>query len=243
MRLDCTLLPHFILARACIVLILAGHVPAAALATSHMNDPASAFALAHKINEFQILETKQIAMIRGGVETTIIAGIYCQEGDTLAGLAVLRQDTIPPTWRKALSLGPGDRIQQLEIVDLKGQPGTIHLENLQRQDSNASRKHGDWNCPAVFLIVNEKIARRENLIIVDLTSSPNVLLRADVRSEGINGVILETLDISLLKGLGKYLDILLVQHVLPAEAATPQRPGPPRRIRFLMIDGVYKMKK
>jgi hypothetical protein len=201
-----------------------------------------AFALAYNVDRMVVKGVNQIPLTPIGAVSSVLIGLYPDAGKYWAGLVSIcyRQDK--HYLGDALRLMPAEFIQLLDIVDLKGMPRTVDLNrNLLAENISETIVSIQKNPALLLRVTKNSTLKEEILILTTISPSPRMLWRETIRSIRQDGGGYDTLRMQLVQGAGEYLEIALTQTTLPGKGEKPYRPGPPRRLRFVMTDGSYQL--
>jgi len=205
-------------------------------------NPVDAFALAYTVDRMKVKGVYQIPLTQTGAVSSILIGLYPDAGKYWAGLVPICYQENKYYFGDALRLLPAESIQLLDIVDLKGIPRTIDLNRNLLAENISETIVSIQKSPALLLrVTKNSTLKQEILILTTIGPSPRMLWRETIRSIRQDGGGYDTLRMQLIQGAGEYLEITLVQTTLPGKGEKPYRPGPPRRLRFVMTDGSYQL--
>ncbi len=206
-------------------------------------NPVDAFALAYNVDRMDVKGVNQILLTPTGAVSSILIGLYLDAKKYWAGLVPICYQENKSYLGDALRLLPAEGIQLLDIVDLKGIPSTIDLNrNLLAENISETIVSKQKNPALLLRITKNSTLKQELLVLTTISPSIRVLWQETIRSIRQDGGGYDTLRMQLVQGAGEYLEIMLVQTTLPGKGDKPYRPGPPRRLRFVMTDGSFQLK-
>jgi hypothetical protein len=204
-----------------------------------MSDDRLRFAAALGVPAAAVRQVQRVALPAGLPVEAVWLGVHAGEGGAAGALAPDCDGA--PCAGPAVDLGPAAAITPLAVVDLQGRPTRVTLFG-EREPLAAP---GEGAAPALLLRTAREIGagqEREALALVTLASPPRRVLAAEGRLTRADGSGFQTLQLQTEAPAagGEWLDVLLLQHALPPQGASPAMPGPPLLLRHAYRDGAYR---
>lgn len=183
----------------------------------------------------------QIALNGASDLQAVVLGTYSVSGNERAvAVPVYPVDTAAKT-RVALDLMPGQSVEFLGAFDLSRAPTAISLEaRACASGGEVVEMKGLKQAALLVKVRNQSLSTQDSLILLTVERSPRLIWAQTIRSIAANGAGYETVGMRLEAGRTNTLDLVLIQHELPARNESPYMPGPPLALRFQLINGVYK---
>ncbi len=138
----------------------------------------------------------------------------------------------------------GQRLEFLGAVDLAGNATAIALTAAACADHEAVVKLDGMKQPALLIkVLNQSTSASVSLVLLTAESKPRVIWTQTLSSQAANGAGYQTVDMRLEANPGNALDIVLLQHELPARNDRDYMPGPPLLLRFRANNGSYEQQR
>lgn len=204
-------------------------------------DPVDTFALAFNVGRADVKEVSQIPLVGDSAVSHILLGIYKDVETYQSGLITIYPQMDKNYIGEIIRLIPGDSIRFVDILDLKGDPRTVHLRRKNPAGNIDEKTISVMKSPALlFNIAKESTRREDTLVLTTISRSPLIIWQETVSSIYKDGGGYETIRMQLGQGEGDYLEIRLIQTTLPHKREKPYMPGPPLTRKFIIKDGTYQ---
>jgi hypothetical protein len=165
-------------------------------------------------------------------------GLYARAGETRAAALLYAADS--SVVGAPVDLLPASSLEVIGVVDLAGAPRALDLQGVACPERPLSL--AGFAAPALLVRTQDRsMDVDDTLLLVSLSAAPAVRWSEVVRSVAGNGEGYDTVSLRFERGrTAGMLDIVAVQHALPARGAAEFRPGPPLTTRFEPANGVYE---